>query len=61
MIFLFAFQTIGPYSVSKTAMLGLTKVLSAELAPQVKILPVCKYFIFKKIFRESGSTASPLD
>ena len=42
MTFFFAFQTIGPYSVSKTAMLGLTKVLSAELAPQVKILAVCK-------------------
>ncbi|XP_069490027.1 dehydrogenase/reductase SDR family member 4-like isoform X1 [Ambystoma mexicanum] len=27
------FQTLGPYSVSKTALLGLTKALSPELAP----------------------------
>ena len=25
---------VGPYSVSKTALLGLTKVLSGELGPQ---------------------------
>ena len=27
-------QLLGPYSVSKTALLGLTKTLSGELAPQ---------------------------
>lgn len=27
------YQALGPYSVSKTALIGLTKVLAQELAP----------------------------
>lgn len=30
-------QALGPYSTSKTALLGLTKALAAELAPAIRV------------------------
>lgn len=34
MTFYVILQNLGPYSVSKTALLGLTKVLAEELGPE---------------------------
>jgi dehydrogenase/reductase SDR family protein 4 len=34
-------QILGPYSVSKTALLGLTKVMAQELGPEIRVNCVC--------------------
>lgn len=53
-------QALGPYSTSKTALLGLTKALASELAPAIRVNCIAPGIIKTKFSSAVSREGEPL-